>query len=355
MNYTDAGVRAATSSRRCSEACDEKGIPHPDIVTETGRAHGRAPLGADLQRAGRERGAAQRPAPSRARARRAQGRARAVRGLAVDHAQERPWRPTTTRCSSRKRRSRCSTSATLDLRDARALERLFWACCEKILRIVRELDYVPEELEGLEKAPGRHLLRQLLGVPVGARPLGGQAAVPDHADPPPRRAADPARRLRRPDLRLRRQDRPVHRPARRQARARAAPARTAEPYYIGVFLVGAYQEILGDLHNLFGDTDAVHVRLGEDDRIEIEHVVEGDSVEEVLGYVQYDRKRAGRADAPRDRGRAAREAHHGRGVGAAEKEIPARTRGVHVPHSGRVRYVYAAAQEPRSSRSSGTA
>ena len=62
-----------------------------------------------------------------------------------------------------------------------------------------------------------------------------------------------------------------------------------DPYYIGVFLVGAYQEILGDLHNLFGDTDAVHVRLGENDRIEIEHIVEGDAVEEVLGYVQYSR------------------------------------------------------------------
>jgi arginine decarboxylase len=60
-----------------------------------------------------------------------------------------------------------------------------------------------------------------------------------------------------------------------------------EPYYIAIFLVGAYQEILGDLHNLFGDTDAVHVRLGEGDRLEIEHLVEGDSVEEVLGYVQF--------------------------------------------------------------------
>jgi arginine decarboxylase len=59
-----------------------------------------------------------------------------------------------------------------------------------------------------------------------------------------------------------------------------------EPYYLGVFLVGAYQEILGDLHNLFGDTDAVHVRLlGEG--YSVEHVVEGDSVDEVLAYVQY--------------------------------------------------------------------
>ncbi|MET0553543.1 MAG: arginine decarboxylase, partial [Vicinamibacteria bacterium] len=59
-----------------------------------------------------------------------------------------------------------------------------------------------------------------------------------------------------------------------------------EPYYIGTFLVGAYQEILGDLHNLFGDTDAVHVKL-HGDGYRVEHVVEGDSVTEVLSYVQY--------------------------------------------------------------------
>ena len=56
-----------------------------------------------------------------------------------------------------------------------------------------------------------------------------------------------------------------------------------------MFLVGAYQEILGDYHNLFGDTDAVHVRLGTDGRYVVEHVVEGDSVSDVLHYVQYDR------------------------------------------------------------------
>jgi arginine decarboxylase len=62
-----------------------------------------------------------------------------------------------------------------------------------------------------------------------------------------------------------------------------------EPYLIGSFLVGAYQEILGDLHNLFGDTDAVHVKLDGDDYT-VEHVVEGDSVAEVLSYVQYSKE-----------------------------------------------------------------
>jgi arginine decarboxylase len=61
-------------------------------------------------------------------------------------------------------------------------------------------------------------------------------------------------------------------------------------YLLGIFLVGAYQEILGDLHNLFGDTDAVHVRLAADGGYSIEHFVEGDNVREVLSYVQYDRR-----------------------------------------------------------------
>jgi len=62
------------------------------------------------------------------------------------------------------------------------------------------------------------------------------------------------------------------------------------PYFLGIFLVGAYQEILGDLHNLFGDTDAVHVRLDEGGGYSVKHLVEGDSVTEVLSYVQYDRR-----------------------------------------------------------------
>lgn len=61
-----------------------------------------------------------------------------------------------------------------------------------------------------------------------------------------------------------------------------------DPYYMGVFLVGAYQEILGDLHNLFGDTDAVHITV-TNAGYTVDHVVEGDTVTEVLSYVQYNR------------------------------------------------------------------
>ena len=63
---------------------------------------------------------------------------------------------------------------------------------------------------------------------------------------------------------------------------------TGEPYYLGVFLVGAYQEILGDLHNLFGDTHAVHVSLDPGGNVMLESVIKGDTVREVLDYVEFD-------------------------------------------------------------------
>ncbi|MHC5063315.1 MAG: biosynthetic arginine decarboxylase [Planctomycetota bacterium] len=63
--------------------------------------------------------------------------------------------------------------------------------------------------------------------------------------------------------------------------------KVGEPYYLGAFLVGAYQETLGDLHNLFGDTTAIHISMDDSHDYSIERVVEGDSVSEVLGYVQY--------------------------------------------------------------------
>src|SRR5690606_2674179 len=64
------------------------------------------------------------------------------------------------------------------------------------------------------------------------------------------------------------------------------PARNGERYILGIFLTGAYQEILGDLHNLFGDTNAVHIRL-EDGGYAVTDMVHGDTVTEVLAYVQF--------------------------------------------------------------------
>ncbi|MDE5799905.1 MAG: biosynthetic arginine decarboxylase [Paramuribaculum sp.] len=66
--------------------------------------------------------------------------------------------------------------------------------------------------------------------------------------------------------------------------------RGAEPYYIGVFLVGAYQEILGDMHNLFGDTNAVHISVYKDN-YEIDRIIDGETVADVLDYVQFNPKK----------------------------------------------------------------
>ena len=76
-----------------------------------------------------------------------------------------------------------------------------------------------------------------------------------------------------------------------------------QPYYLGAFLLGAYQEILGDLHNLFGDTNAVHVSLDDDGEINLDAVIKGDTVREVLALRAVLRRRADRRHA---QGRGAR-------------------------------------------------
>ena len=66
--------------------------------------------------------------------------------------------------------------------------------------------------------------------------------------------------------------------------------RKNDKYYLGVFLVGAYQEILGDMHNLFGDTTAVHISV-KDGGYHIDQIIDGETVAEVLDYVQYEPKK----------------------------------------------------------------
>ena len=68
------------------------------------------------------------------------------------------------------------------------------------------------------------------------------------------------------------------------------PVKPNEPYYLGVFLVGAYQEILGDMHNLFGDTNAVHISV-KDNGYTIDKMIDGETVDDVLDYVDWDTKR----------------------------------------------------------------
>ena len=179
---------------------------------------------------------------------------------------------------------------SLSLVERVAAEGIFWAVCQKILKIVREMREVPEEFEGLERALSDTYFCNFSHVPVAARHLGHRPAVPDHAHPPADRGAHPAGGAGGHHLRLGREDRPLHRPPGREERAGAAPVRAAEEYHLGVFLIGAYQEILGDLHNLFGNTNTVHVSLARGGGYQIEHVVAGDTVTDVLKYVSYARE-----------------------------------------------------------------
>ena len=91
-----------------------------------------------------------------------------------------------------------------------------------------------------------------------------------------------------------------------------------EEYYLAAFLVGAYQETLGDLHNLFGDTHVVHIRLHDQGGWWIEEIVKGDTAGKVLGYMQYDVRPAVSAIRARLRASGARRPHDaGRKPGAA--------------------------------------
>ncbi len=176
----------------------------------------------------------------------------------------------------------------LDLRGRARVEQLFWGCCEAILKIIRELEYVPDDLEGLEKGLadtyyGNYSVFQ---------------SVPDHwavkqlfpVMPLHRLGERPTRRGIIADLTCDsdgKMDQFIE--LRDVKNSLELHAVDGHPYYLGVFLVGAYQEILGDLHNLFGDTNAVHIAVDQNG-YRIDHVVEGDSVTEVLGYVQYQRQ-----------------------------------------------------------------
>ncbi len=174
----------------------------------------------------------------------------------------------------------------LSLRERAHAERLFWHCCEKIQATLKKLDYIPEELLDLERtlsaiyysnfsvfqsAPDIWAIDQLFPI-MPIHRLAERPTVPcTLADLTCDSDGVVDRFI---DIQDERHTLDVH------------EWRPGEPYYLAMFLNGAYQEILGDLHNLFGDTNAAHVRLTADG-YEIVHVVKGDSVSEVLRYVQY--------------------------------------------------------------------
>src|SRR5579864_1667260 len=168
-------------------------------------------------------------------------------------------------------------------------EDLFWATCQKILKITRTLTQVPEDLEGLERTLADTYFCNFSVF----QSLPDSWAI-DHLFPilPIHRLhEEPANRAVLADITCDSDGKIDHFIDRRDVKSviELHPLQPGSPYYLGAFLVGAYQEILGDLHNLFGDTNTVHVSLDAEEGYTIDGVVTGDSVADVLRYVRYDR------------------------------------------------------------------
>ena len=184
------------------------------------------------------------------------------------------------------------TLGYLSLTERAKAERLYWACCQKILAIARTKDYVPDDLEDLEKdlasiyyanfsvfqsVPDSWAIDQLFPI----MPIHRLNEEPTERGILADLTCDSDGKINQfIDLRDVKPVLELH-PLKPQI-----GETSHQPYYLGLFLAGAYQEIMGNLHNLFGDTNIVHIQLTPKG-YKIEQVVKGDTVSEVLGYMQY--------------------------------------------------------------------
>jgi arginine decarboxylase len=288
MNYTLAEY-ANDVVYRIASVCNARGVPHPMIISESGRAiaahHsvlifntlGRSALdGFEIAKADLEL-ARDAPQP--------------IKDLAD------AWRSVSPRrlvecyhdaVTARDEALQMFKLGVLSLEYRGLAERLYWSTCTKVRDVARKLDECPEELSELEgilsdtyfcnfsvfqSLPDSWAIDQLFPI------------VPVHRlDEQPTRKAVLADITCDSDGKI---DRFVSlRDVQRTLELH--PLRDGEEYYIAAFLVGAYQETLGDLHNLFGDTHVVHIRLHDEGGWWIEEIVKGDTANLVLEYMEYD-------------------------------------------------------------------
>ena len=178
----------------------------------------------------------------------------------------------------------------LDLRTRAMIEKLFWSIAREVSSITSAIKHAPEELKKVarmlpekyfcnfslfQSLPDSWAIDQIIPI----MPISRLDEKPTHYATLQDITCD--------------SDGKINNFISVHGAASALPVHTLkanEPYYIGVFLVGAYQEILGDMHNLFGDTNAVHISVDKDG-YDIEQIIDGESVAEVLDYVQYSPKK----------------------------------------------------------------
>lgn len=178
----------------------------------------------------------------------------------------------------------------LDLRNRAMIEKLFWSIARDVSSIVQDMKHAPEEFRKVSKMlPEKYFCNFSL-----FQSLPDCWAIDQMFPIVPIARLDekPTHQATLQDMTCD-SDGKIHNFISAQGVLPALPVHTLkpnEPYYLGVFLVGAYQEILGDMHNLFGDTNAVHLSVYKD-HYEIDQIIDGETVADVLDYVQYSPKK----------------------------------------------------------------
>ena len=178
----------------------------------------------------------------------------------------------------------------LDLRTRAQIEQLFWSVAREVNEIASDMKHAPEELRKISKLlPDKYFCNFSL---FQSLPDSWSIAQLFPIMPISRLDERPDRTATIQDITCDSDGKINNFISSHGANSHLAvhALNNKEPYYIGVFLVGAYQEILGDMHNLFGDTNAVHVSVYKD-RYEIDQVIDGETVAEVLDYVQFSPKK----------------------------------------------------------------
>src|SRR3954463_9074126 len=264
--------------------CDEVGVPHPTIVTESGRAvaayHSVLVFNV-LGVSGMGEDEVQSEPPAEAE-QPLIDLAETYRGLSAKNVLESYHDAQ----QALDQALNLFSLGYLSLEQRCIAENLYWGILRRVQKQAREMDYFPEELEGIDamlsdtyfcnfslfqSMPDSWAIKQLFPV------------MPIH-----RLEEEPGRHAVLGDITCDSDGKVDAFIDRRDVkRTLSLHPFDGGDYYLGAFLLGAYQEILGDLHNLFGDTNAVHVRLGPSGEVMLDEVIKGDTVREVLDYVQF--------------------------------------------------------------------
>ncbi|MFK8184123.1 MAG: biosynthetic arginine decarboxylase [Phormidesmis sp.] len=270
------------------DACTARDVPMPTLVSESGRAIASHQSVLIFDVLGTSEASYQEPAPYE------DGEHRLIRELWEIYNtlnKENYQEAFNDAVQFKKEAASLFNFSYLRLAERARVERLYWACCSKLVNILRHEDYVPEELEHLEKSMASIYYANMSLFQSALDSWAIEQLFP--ILPIHRLNEEPTCRATLADLTCD-SDGKVARfiDAKGQKDVlELHPLKSGESYYLGMFLVGAYQETLGNLHNLFGNTNTIHIHLAPKAQspqgYTIEHVVRGNTTDEVLAQVQY--------------------------------------------------------------------